>query len=296
MEILKTTKRDLMNVSPLLIFDEGINTRLDLNVDDIIESIRENGVRQPLTCWKVRGEERYVLVHGHRRWTAVNQLIAEGVEVFRVPVMVVDKPSESERTLSAVLDNTGKPLSPLELGYTYRRLLNLGMLQGEIAKRIGRTSAHISQCLDLLELSPAVQKEIMEGTLSATQALDLQRTVKPEEIEGVINQAKATAEAKRPKTLLDKLPSESTGKKPKPDKLKIKLDDIEDELKKEGIKKNDNYKVTSCSDCPLAYQEKGLFYYCAISEYKMEVTNEEGNEKLHADCPLRRINLSIKLV
>ncbi|GEM_PF-6956913 len=283
-ELFKTTKRDLFMVDPRqIVIEEGANTRIDYNIEDIIDSIRENGVKVPLLCYK-KGEQ-YFVIAGHRRITAVNQLLEEGVEIARVPVMKMDKPSEIDRLLLMVIENDGKPFTPYELAVTYTRLINFGFSATEIAKKVGKTLSHVSQTLDILDLPQDVQEHIKEGNVSASKAIKIKKAVKADKVSEVINKAV------------------KDGKKTKKDKLKIKLDDIEQEVRSEQSKSKVKMNVTCCSDCGLCLNTTAFISnaskvkpmdICGITGD--DVTKERKDDKRPTDCPLNTKIFTIKLI
>src|SRR5690606_28568233 len=84
----KTSKTDIMLVDPQNILIVGDNIRQDLgDIEALAESIREIGLQIPLKAKKVRGEDKFNLVDGHRRFTAIQHLISLGVDVGKVPVV-----------------------------------------------------------------------------------------------------------------------------------------------------------------------------------------------------------------
>jgi ParB family chromosome partitioning protein len=73
----------------LLIVEDGFNPRLSFGDQDDIalkESIRENGVMVPLAVQKIDG--KLIIREGHRRRWACMELIKEGAEIKKVPVML----------------------------------------------------------------------------------------------------------------------------------------------------------------------------------------------------------------
>lgn len=168
---LKTTKKDLLMVSPMnIMIDKDFNTRTDFGeMEELVASIIENGVLNPIKAYSTGlGDGKYVLVDGERRFRAVMIALERGNPIVRIPVIPVRKKSKEELTFEIITNNEGKPLTPIEKGVTYARLLNYGYAQSEIAKKIGRSVAHVSQMISLVENTPAkVQNMIQGGEVSA---------------------------------------------------------------------------------------------------------------------------------
>ncbi|MBK6671876.1 MAG: ParB/RepB/Spo0J family partition protein [Actinobacteria bacterium] len=115
------------------------------NVTELAASMRSIGVLEPLfvTPWL----EGFVVVAGHRRLAAARKA---GLEV--VPC-VVREMSAMERVIAMVVENEQRTdLSPVEAAEGYFRLIDLGMTQRELARRVGRTAKHVASRLALLEL------------------------------------------------------------------------------------------------------------------------------------------------
>jgi ParB/RepB/Spo0J family partition protein len=176
----KTTRSDahnvdprsiILGVNPRKVYDDPTNTIAMLK-----DFIREHGVKilPPIKVKKVMidGEERYKLMHGYRRVTAFRELISEGVEIARVKAELVDKNySESDELIDHVCQNSGKSLLPFEEALIYRQLENLNWTQGEIAKKVGKTNAHISNMLKISGAPRSVQDAMAQGIITATMVL-----------------------------------------------------------------------------------------------------------------------------
>ena len=177
-EINKTKRSDVLFVDPKLIrIEEGFNTRLDYgDLDELTSSIIENGVRVPLRGYKEG--EYYILNDGHRRFLAVNKALKQGIDIARVPFISEKKKSLEERIFDIILFNDGKSLTPLELGETYRKLMQYGYNYSEIAKKIGKTIKHVSDMVSVAESSKEMKDLIKDGGVSASLVAEVKAKVK----------------------------------------------------------------------------------------------------------------------
>ena len=148
-------------VQPRQVFDEDAMTEL-------VHSIREVGLLQPIVVRQV-APESYELVMGERRWRAAQQA---GLE--RIPA-IVRATDDSDMLRDALLENLHRSqLNPLEEAAAYQQLLeDFGCTHDELASRIGRSRPQISNTIRLLKLSPAVQRRVAAGVLSAGHARSL---------------------------------------------------------------------------------------------------------------------------
>jgi ParB family chromosome partitioning protein len=143
---------------PRQVFDEDA-------LAELVHSISEVGLLQPVVVRQVSADA-YELVMGERRWRATQEA---GLDV--IPAIVRD--TEDEDLLrDALLENLHRAqLNPLEEAAAYQQLLDdFGCTHEELASRIGRSRPQISNTLRLLRLSPAVQRRVASGVLSAGHA------------------------------------------------------------------------------------------------------------------------------
>jgi ParB/RepB/Spo0J family partition protein len=214
-------RSDLYRVDPNLIqIKEGWNSREandpanSTHVAELAASIREVGVKKPLVCY-MENEVVYV-TDGHCRLQAVMHLIEEGVEIKTVPVMVEDRhANEADRIFSQIVHNAGKPLTSLEQAKVFKRLVDLGWAQKDIASKAGITGGRVSQLLELLILPAILQKYIIEGKASANMVLQLYKKHKQNIDETImeLNGAVKVAEESGRKRAMPKDTAEGGAKK-----------------------------------------------------------------------------------
>lgn len=129
------------------------------------QSIREVGLLQPIVVRKT-GEDKYELIMGERRFRA-----SQSIGLAEIPAIV--RQTEDERMLlDALLENMQRAqLNPLEEAAAFDQLLkDFRCTHDELATKVGRSRAYISNTLRLLRLSPSVQVKISAGTVSAGHA------------------------------------------------------------------------------------------------------------------------------
>jgi ParB family chromosome partitioning protein len=132
---------------------------------ELVESIREVGLLQPVVV-RPNGVDGYELIMGERRWRASQDA---GLDV--IPAIVRDT-SDEHLLRDALLENLHRAqLNPLEEAAAYTQLLDdFGCTHEELAARIGRSRPQITNTVRLLKLSPAVQRRVAAGVLSAGHA------------------------------------------------------------------------------------------------------------------------------
>lgn len=132
---------------------------------ELVHSIKEVGLLQPVVVRK-RGDDDYELIMGERRWRASQEAGRD-----TIPAIVRDT-DDVDMLRDALLENLHRSqLNPLEEAAAYGQLLeDFGCTHEELAQRIGRSRPQISNTLRLLKLSPAVQRRVAAGVLSAGHA------------------------------------------------------------------------------------------------------------------------------
>ena len=153
---------------PRQVFDEDA-------MAELVHSVREVGLLQPVVVREV-GEGRFELIMGERRWRATQEA---GLET--IPA-IVRETGDDALLRDALLENLHRSeLNPLEEAAAYQQLLDdFGCTHEELAGRIGRSRPQISNTLRLLKLSPAVQRRVAAGVLSAGHARTLLAVENPD--------------------------------------------------------------------------------------------------------------------
>ncbi|MFL4469370.1 ParB/RepB/Spo0J family partition protein [Tateyamaria armeniaca] len=133
-------------------------------LDDLVASIKEKGVLQPLI---VRPSDNgYEIVAGERRWRAAQQ-----AQLHSLPVLVREF-TDIEVLEVAIIENIQRAdLNPIEEAAGYRQLMDrFGHTQGKLAEALGKSRSHIANLLRLLTLPESIQAYVNDGTLSAGHA------------------------------------------------------------------------------------------------------------------------------
>ena len=133
---------------------------------ELVHSIREIGLLQPVVVRPTADPEIFELVAGERRWRACQ---IAGLET--IPAIVRETPDD-ELLRDALLENLHRSnLNALEEAAAYQQLLDdFSCTQEELARRIGRSRPQVSNTIRLLKLPPPVARRVAAGVLSAGHA------------------------------------------------------------------------------------------------------------------------------
>ena len=131
------------------------------DLDELAQSIRANGVVQPIVLRRLGG--RYQIVAGERRWRA-----AQRAELRRIPAVVREVSDDQMLELALIENIQRQELNPVEEARAYRKLIdNIGLTQELVAERVGKDRTVIATALRLLRLPEEVLHHIEEGRISA---------------------------------------------------------------------------------------------------------------------------------
>ena len=138
-------------------------------LDELIHSVREFGVLQPIVVRPVAGSEKgtaFELIMGERRLRA-----ATAAGLATIPA-VVRETNDDAMLRDALLENLHRAnLNPLEEASAYQQLLaDFGITQDELAQRLGRSRPQVTNTLRLLRLPEKIQAQVAVGVLSAGHA------------------------------------------------------------------------------------------------------------------------------
>jgi ParB family chromosome partitioning protein len=139
----------------------------DAKLDELAESIRANGIIQPIVVRRVG--DRYRIIAGERRWRA-----AQRVGLLKVPVVVRDVEDGASKKLLelALVENIQREnLNPVDEALAYQRLSDEhGLTQEQIAAAVGKDRSSVANFLRLLKLSEEVRNDLASGSLSMGHA------------------------------------------------------------------------------------------------------------------------------
>ena len=203
----KTSRKDLYMIDPRnIIVVEGFNSRVNFDIDSLCESIKENGVLNPITTIKVtdsEGNEKYRLVDGERRYRSVMKLIEEGVEIARIPSIIIPEMSDAELLVQQIVRNDGKAFNEYEYMVACDKFIKYGWERAEIAKKLGKNIGLISYYLDHKNRDKQVLDLLKDGTISGSEVRRIYSNNKGNEENAVkeILDAKRRNEIKGKKTI-----------------------------------------------------------------------------------------------
>ena len=137
-------------------------------LDELADSILENGLAQPITVRPVEGGLNEIIM-GERRFRAHQRLVARGFSQFGEIECHVKSMDDTTRDIQAILENRVDVL-PLEEANAFQRMVDIGMSVEDLAKRIGQPVHRVAQRLQLMNLDPSLQKLCESWSLASPKA------------------------------------------------------------------------------------------------------------------------------
>lgn len=130
---------------------------------ELADSIKENGIIEPLIVR--RNSVGYELIAGERRWRA-----AQLAGLTEVPVVLTVATDEKCLELAIIENIQREDLNAIEEAEAYKSLMNFGLSQEQVAKKVGKERATVTNYLRLLKLTPEVKEELIKGVITMGHA------------------------------------------------------------------------------------------------------------------------------
>ncbi len=139
----------------------------EVSLEELTNSIRERGIIQPIIVRPSSEEEgKFEIIAGERRWQA-----AQYAGLHEVPISVINVNNLKSLEFAIVENVQRQDLNPIEEAEGYKRLIDeFSYDQDKVSKFIGKSRAHISNCLRLLTLPQEIIEMIIEEKLSQGHA------------------------------------------------------------------------------------------------------------------------------
>jgi len=147
-------------------------------LEELAQSIKECGLMEPIIVVK-RGD-RYMIIAGERRWRACS--IAG---ISEVPVRILEADDQMVAELALLENLQREDLNVVEEAMAYQGLIDMGLTQEEIARKMGISRPwRIQERLNLLKLDEVFQAYTIKGILSPSQAQEMSRL--PKDQQGIL--------------------------------------------------------------------------------------------------------------
>ena len=206
---------DLRDVPIDLIQRGKYQPRVDMHpesLQDLADSIKAQGVVQPIVIRPIGDGSRYEIIAGERRWRA-----SQMAGLQEIPAVVRDVPDQAAIAMALIENIQRENLNPMEEARALQRLIKeFELTHQQAAEAVGRSRAAVSNLLRLLELHEDVMTMVEHGDLEMGHAralLGLSSDLQKEAALKVVAQGLSVRETERlVKTLQDDRPKPAAAK------------------------------------------------------------------------------------
>ena len=155
--LVKITKVEPNRKQPRKKFDED-------SLQELADSIKQFGLLQPILVQDRK--DHYEIIAGERRWRA-----AKMAGLKEVPIIVRDYSEQEIMEISLIENIQREDLNPIEEAQAYKRLLTeFNLKQDELAERVSKSRAAVTNSIRLLKLCDEVQQMVIEDMISTGHA------------------------------------------------------------------------------------------------------------------------------
>ncbi|MGN1275885.1 MAG: ParB/RepB/Spo0J family partition protein, partial [Floccifex sp.] len=166
--IVKITMVEPNRKQPRKNFDEDA-------LQELSDSIKQFGLIQPILVQDRK--DHYEIIAGERRWRA-----AKMAGLKEVPVIIRDYSEQEIMEISLIENIQREDLNPIEEAQAYKRLLTeFNLKQDEVAERVSKSRAAVTNSIRLLKLCDEVQQMVISDMISTGHARALLAIESPEE-------------------------------------------------------------------------------------------------------------------
>ena len=218
--IVKITMVEPNRKQPRKNFDED-------SLQELSDSIRQVGLIQPILVQDRK--DHYEIIAGERRWRA-----SKMAGLKEIPVIIRDYTEQEIMEISLIENIQREDLNPIEEAQAYNRLLTeFNLKQDEVAERVAKSRAAVTNSIRLLKLCDKVQQMVIDDMISTGHARALLAVEDPEEqyllAQQIFDQKLSVREVEK----LVKNLHKPEKQKPKPENQTIQVlyQDIEEKLK-----------------------------------------------------------------
>lgn len=165
---MKITKVEPNREQPRKNFDEDA-------LQELADSIKQFGLLQPILVQDRK--DYYEIIAGERRWRA-----AKLAGLKEVPVIIRNYTEQEIVEISLIENIQREDLNPIEEAQAYKRLLTeFHLKQDEVAERVSKSRAAVTNSIRLLKLNEEVQRMVVDEMISTGHARALLAVENPEE-------------------------------------------------------------------------------------------------------------------
>jgi len=207
-------REDLLKKLPLELIRPGrYQPRTGMDPDrlnELADSIRAQGVVQPIVVRRLAAGEGYELIAGERRWRA-----AQKAGLSEIPAVIRDVPDEVTLAMALIENIQRENLNPIEEAGALSRLIEeFELTHEQAAANVGRSRASVSNLLRLLELEPKVRELVDQRKIDMGHARALLALSGNEQVKAAQQVVNLELSVRQTEALVKRLKADGGQKKP----------------------------------------------------------------------------------
>lgn len=137
----------------------------DDSLQELSNSIKLHGVIQPINVQDT-GDGSFFIISGERRTKA-----AKLAGLSKIPVVLGNYTEQAKLEVALIENIQREDINPIEEAHAYQSLMKLSSLtQEQVAERVGKNRATVTNCLRLLKLPPDIQQSVAKGEITSGHA------------------------------------------------------------------------------------------------------------------------------
>jgi ParB family chromosome partitioning protein len=223
-------------------------------LEDLANSIKAQGVMQPIVIRPIEIEGRYEIIAGERRWRA-----SKIAGLTEIPVVIKDVPDDAAIAMALIENIQRENLNPMEEAIALQRLQDeFELTQQEVANAVGKSRSSVANLLRLMKLTPDVRTLLEHGDIEMGHARALLALEGEDQINAANEVVGQGLSVRQTEELVRKWAEVSAHKPKKVEKIVVpELESIAESLSKEWSTKvtiNQNSKgkgkITIAYDSP----------------------------------------------
>ncbi|MCH8478856.1 MAG: ParB/RepB/Spo0J family partition protein [Wenzhouxiangella sp.] len=179
-------------------------------LEELAESIRAQGLVQPVVVRPLAKPGTYELIAGERRWRATRMAGKDSI-----PAIIREVPDEATLALALIENIQRENLNPLEEAVALKRLIEeFELTHAQAAQSVGRSRAAVSNLLRLLELAPEVRELVDQRRLDMGHARALLALDRPDQLRAAQQVINLDLSVRQTEALVRRLKEGKPEKKP----------------------------------------------------------------------------------
>jgi ParB family chromosome partitioning protein len=219
-------------------------------LNELADSIRAQGMIQPIVVRLLADKKTYEIIAGERRWRA-----AQIAGLHEIPVIIKDVTDQTAMCLALIENIQRQDLNPLEEAKALERLIKeFDMTHDEAADAVGRSRSAVSNLLRLLELDDSVKKMVEARQLDMGHARALLSLVKTIQFEVANKVVKQGLSVRATESLIQQLTNKDKKSKPIKKAKDPNISSLENDISQRlGAKVLINHKANGRGKVEISY-------------------------------------------